>query len=291
MAKYNDEIVEPEEKTNIEDVSWNPLDEPVNEKPYTSSGVSATAEDLSKPIGEPRFSPPPFKKPEQPKEKVKQEPINADLQNLSKKDAEMSAQHAAEMAMTGYKWLHNMANKWVQVSEKKLNKLQDAGEINLNAMISYDYGKNMRAGDFFKEYNSQVSNLFVVDEEFEEKVTPLLTKICAKRGIGLSDEQTLMYYVVQDIIMKGMMFIQQKRTLNTMIDTIKEATMGINQPQRPQPQPQQQQYQPPPPQQEYESPIIEEDDFVKTTEKSEKSIKPDTIIMPRKRGRPAKENK
>ena len=45
------EFVEPEEKTNIEDASWNPLDEPVNEKAYTASGFSAAQEDLTKPIG------------------------------------------------------------------------------------------------------------------------------------------------------------------------------------------------------------------------------------------------
>jgi len=283
------DFVEPEERNNVEDASWNPLDEPVNEKAYTASGFSAAQEDLTKPIGEPRFSPPPFKKAEPPKEKVKATPMNPEFENLSKKDAEMSAQHAAEMCIAGYEWLHGAANKYVQVSEKKLNRLQEAGEINLNAMISYDYGKEMRAGQFFKEYNSQVSNMFVVSDEFKEEVTPLLTKVFAKKGIGMTDEQKLGFLIAKDLGTKAIMFFQQKRTVNDMINSIKEATVSSGARVMPPP--------PPPPQKEerYEAPpppppppssgtLFEDEDFISTP-----AIKPDTIIMPtKKRGRPSR---
>jgi len=293
------EFVEPEERNNVEDASWNPLDEPVNEKAYTASGFSAAQEDLTKPIGEPRFSPPPFKKAEPPKEKVKATPMNPEFETLSKKDAEMSAQHAAEMIMGGYEWIHGAANKYVQVSEKKLDRLQEAGEINLNAMISYDYGKEMRAGQFFKEYNSQVSNMFVVSDEFKEEVIPLLTKVLAKRGVGMTDEQKLAFLFAKDIGTKAIMFFQQKRTINDMINSIKEATVSssarVVPPPPPPPQQQEKRYEPPPQQEErFEPPppppssgtLFEDDDFVNT---KTPALKPDSIIMPPKRkGRPSR---
>lgn len=294
------EFVEPEERNNVEDASWNPLDEPVNEKAYTASGFSAAQEDLTKPIGEPRFSPPPFKKAEPPKEKVKATPMNPEFETLSKKDAEMSAEHAAEMIMDGYEWIHGAANKYVQVSEKKLDRLQDAGEINLNAMISYDYGKEMRAGQFFKEYNSQVSNMFVVSDQFKEEVTPLLTKVLAKRGVGMTDEQKLGFLFAKDLGTKVIMFFQQKRTINDMINSIKEATVSssarvVPPPPPPPPQQQEQRYEPPPQQEErFEPPppppssgtLFEDDDFVNT---KTPALKPDSIIMPPKRkGRPSR---
>jgi len=299
------EFVEPEERNNVEDASWNPLDEPVNEKAYTASGFSAAQEDLTKPIGEPRFTPPPFKKAEPIKEKVKAQPMNPEFETLSKKDAEMSAQHAAEMIIGGYEWIHGAANKYVQVSEKKLDRLQEAGEINLNAMISYDYGKEMRAGQFFKEYNSQVSNMFVVSDEFKEEATPLLTKVLAKRGIGMTDEQKLGFLFAKDMGTKVIMFFQQKRTINDMINSIKEATVNsgarVVPPQRfetpPPPTPQQEERfeTPPPPQDERFDPpppppssgtLFEDDDFVNT---KTPALKPDSIIMPSKRkGRPSR---
>jgi hypothetical protein len=299
------EFVEPEERNNIEDASWNPLDEPVNEKAYTASGFSAAQEDLTKPIGEPRFTPPPFKKAEQPKEKVKPTPMNPEFETLSKKDAEMSAQHAAEMIMGGYEWIHGAANKYVQVSEKKLDRLQEAGEINLNAMISYDYGKEMRAGQFFKEYNTQVSNMFVVSDEFKEETTPLLTKVLAKRGVGMTDEQRLAFYFAKDFGTKAIMFFQQKRTINDMINSIKEATVSsgarvMPPPIQPIPPQQEQRFETPPPpiekEESFDPPpppppsnkgtIFEDEDFVNT---KTPSIKPDSIIMPiKKRGRPSK---
>jgi hypothetical protein len=293
----NNEFVEPEERIDVVDTSWNPLDEPVNEKTYTASGFSASNEDLNKPIGEPRFSPPPFKKAEQPKEKVKAQPINPEFENLSKKDAELSAQHAAEMIMGGYEWIHGAANKYVQVSEKKLDRLQESGEINLNAMISYDYGKEMRAGQFFKEYNSQVSNMFVVSDEFKEETTPLLTKVLAKRGVGMTDEQKLGFLFAKDLGTKAIMFFQQKRTINDMINSIKEATVNAGARVMPPPPPpqQEQRFEPPPPivEERFEPPppppssgkgtLFEDDDFVNT---KTPAIKPDSIIMPpRRKGR------
>lgn len=216
MEKYQ----EPEERVS----DYNPLDEAVNEKRYTQSSVNTEGVDFTKPIEEPRFTPPPFeqKKFEQPKKPT--EPVNPELKNLNKKDTQMASAQACKLILQGYSWVHDLANRGLQVSEKKLNKLQADGEINLNAMIDYDYGKKVRAGDFFEEYNRQVSGILQVSDEFKEEVTPILERVLAKRGIGLTDEQTLMYLFGKDIASKSIIFFQQKTQLNYMIQSIKEAT-------------------------------------------------------------------
>ena len=114
----------------------------------------------------------------------------------------------------------------INISFKKLNKLQADGEINLNAMIDYDYGKKIRAGDFFIEYNQQVANVLQVSPEFKEEVTPILEKVLAKRGIGMTDEQMLMFVFGKDIAAKSMIFFQQKAQMNHMLASIKESTMA-----------------------------------------------------------------
>jgi len=232
--------VEPNEVNDFEDAKWNPLDEPVNDKPYASAGINVSQDELNKPIEEPRFAPPPMRKPtpqgsdgKSGKEgggsssAPKREPFNKDFSELSKKDTEAAAEHSAKMALKGYEWLHSMANKYVQISEKKLTRLQIDGEINLNVMIEYDYGREIRSGDFFKQYNEQLAQVFVVSEEFKDEFVPLLTKVLAKRGIGMTDEQRLAYLIGEDIATKGFMFFQIKKGQKDMIDRMKENTMAI----------------------------------------------------------------
>ena len=230
--------VEPEEVKEFIDADWNPLDEPVNDKPYASAGINVSQDELDKPIDEPRFAPPPMRKPtpqgaENKDSKAgggaapKKEPFNSEFSNLSKKETEQAAEHSAKMALKGYEWLHTMANKYIQISETKLTRLQADGEINLNAMIQYDYGKEMRAGDFFMQYNQQLSQVFVVSDEFKEEFVPLLTKVLAKRGIGMSDEQRLAYLIGQDIATKAIMGFQIKKGQKNMIDSIKENTVAM----------------------------------------------------------------
>ncbi len=284
--KYDAEIIEPEEKKNFEDAEFNPLDEAVNEKKYTAPNINPDASDLNKPIEEPKYSPPPLRKPQQQEQKREREPFNPEMKQMPKKETEMAASGMAKMIMQGYRWMHDLGNKGLQISEKKLNKLQAEGEINLNAMIDYDYGKQVRAGDFFKEYNEQISTALSVSQEFEDEVTPVLERVLAKRGIGLTDEQLLMYMFGKDIASKGLIFFQIKSQTNFMIQNIKEATTSQYRPQQPQQPQQQYQQQQPQPEQPIEPEYFEEPQ--KKSAESD-SIKPDIIVMPKRRaGRPSK---
>lgn len=247
MAKFDSEIYEPEEVN----VDFNPLDEPVNEKRYTSPNVNANPNDLNRPIEEPRFAPPPMQKktiPQFEEKKPKPEPFNPEMKNIPKKETEMAASQMAKLILGGYDWMHKFANKGLQISEKKLIKLQAEGEINLNAMIDYDYGKKIRAGEFFQDYNEQVKDVLYVSDTFKEEVTPVLERVLAKRGVGMTDENYLMVLFAKDIADKSIIFFQYKSQLNNMIESIKQATMSQFVEQAPPPPPQrpQQQYTPPP---------------------------------------------
>lgn len=275
--KFETEIIEPEERKAVD---YNPLDEQVNEKAYTTPNTNTQGIDLNAPIPEPRFTPPPMDKrtinQDQPKQ-PKPEPMNPEMKNLGKKDTEMAAGHMAKLIIQGYEWMHQLANKGLQVSEKKLNKLQAEGEINLNAMIDYDYGKKIRAGDFFIEYNQQVSNVLTVSQDFKDEATPLLEKVLAKRGIGMTDEQMLMFVFGKDIAAKSMIFFQQKAQMNHMLASIKESTMA-----------QYAQAAPPPPSQQQTAtqpqsqPIQPEAEYIAVEPEEE-------IAVPKKRaGRPRK---
>lgn len=270
-SKFESEVYEPREPEKVEAI-LNPLDEPVNEKRYSQPNVDAHNMDFNQPIEEPRFAPPPLEKKnlQTNEEPRKREPINPEMKNIPKKETEMAASQAAALILQGYEWAHDLANKGLMVSERKLNKLQAEGEINLNAMIDYDYGKKIRAGEFFQEYNKQVDGILKVTDEFKEEVKPVLERVLAKRGIGLTDEQYLIYLFGKDIAAKSMIFFQQKAQLNYMIESIKEATTSqyaqqAPPPPRPQPQPQ---------------PQPEPEDF--------SSVEPEEKLQERRIGRPRK---
>ena len=206
----------------------NPLDEPVNEKSYATAGLNTDGLDLNTPIPEPKFTPPPI----QPKaatpqpEKPKPEPLNPEMRNLSKADTSMAASHMAKMILQGYEWVHTLGNKWLQIPERKLMRLQEEGEINLNVMIDYDYGKKIRAGDIIQDYNEQVKDILTVSDEFKQEATPLLEKVLAKRGIGMTDEQMLIYLFGKDLATKSIIMFQQKSQTKQLIEAIKMATQA-----------------------------------------------------------------
>jgi len=296
--QFDTEIVEPEERKNYEDAQFNPLDEAVNEKTYSRPNVNTSGSEFTKPIEEPRYAPPPMEKKklydDDPKKKER-EPINPELKDLPKKDKEMAASQMAKMIIQGYSWMHDLANKGLMISEKKLNKLQEEGEINLQAMIDYEFGKKMRAGEFFTEWNTQIQKdggVLQVSNEFKEEVTPVLERVLAKRGIGMTDEQLLMFMFGKDIAAKGLIFFQMKTQMNYMIQSIKEATVNQYRPSPPPPpqqpqQPQQQQAQPEPSSNFSQAEEVKEPEVRSYFEKNTESIKPDVIVLPnKKRGRP-----
>jgi hypothetical protein len=205
---------------------------------------------MNKPIDEPSFTPPPFRKsePKSPgsssgssssKQQSKEDPLNPEMSNLNKKDTKMAATAAADMLLSGYETLHVFANKALQIPQKKLKKMEADGLINLNAMIEYDYNHTITAGEFINNYNEQVSNLLTVSDEFKDEVRPLLVEAFQKRGIGLTDEQYLMYLFGKDIAGKSIIFFQQRQQMNYMLQTIKEATISQQSFSQPRPTPQQ----------------------------------------------------
>ena len=66
-SKFETEIIEPEERAQAatapsapREVDFNPLDEPVTQRSYTSGNVNTSGIDLNTPIAEPSFAPPPI---------------------------------------------------------------------------------------------------------------------------------------------------------------------------------------------------------------------------------------
>jgi hypothetical protein len=219
--------------------SFDPLGEKVNEKSYAGGGAGqAPVQDIAEPV----FAPPKLDMNTAPsKEELSgskksgnnnsstssaaSQPFNQEMNELSDPEKKKAAEQAALFAMSMYKGAHIWANaNLVQISEKKINKLQMEGEIDLNIPVPYSHHGMVRLGEFITEYNGQAGEILVVEKEFEEAVMPPLTRVLAKRGAGMSDEQFLLFMLGQDVIKKGIMISQMKGQVKDILSFAREQT-------------------------------------------------------------------
>jgi len=244
----NKEYIEPEEKdldkNNSDEAiimdDFNPLDEAVSEKEYTKHNVTVNPKDFISDIPEPSFMPPPMMGAMNDEEKSKkpQEPFNPKMNDMPKKDKHDAAGKVAEMIMSGYKFGNQMADNSLLFNERKIAKMQQNGEIDLSVEVPISPTSSMSAGEFIQEFNDQSKGTIAVTKEFEEEVTPVLTRVLEKRGIGMTDEQLLIYLFSKDILVKGFMVVQSLSVKKDMLDMLKEATTGRVGGVAPTPQPQ-----------------------------------------------------
>jgi hypothetical protein len=213
---------------------FNPLNDKVNEKTYAGGGTAGVAGNMD--IPEPIFNPPPLDlegstpsasdgdKTKKDATKKVQEPFNQEMNELSDPEKKKAAEQAATFAMTMYKGLHTWGNSMIRISDKKINKLQSSGEIDLRVGVPYGQHGFVQLGEFINEYNTQAGEVLQVAPEWEEAVMPALTRVLAKRGAGMTDENFLMFMVGQDVLSKSMTVVNMRRTTNDILAFAKEQT-------------------------------------------------------------------
>lgn len=214
---------QPEVDTTTQPTSepYSRFNEPVNEKPGLGQRVTVTDPSLlNRPIEEVRFTPPAVDKEVHPlagqqnnkTEASKQQPGNTAqkpgplqdplLQDLPPSQKQTAAEQAAGFLLNRYEDLHKLANKKIQISERKVLRYVREGKLDLRALVPYDYENWMTIGEFLKEYNNELSQLFFVDPQWRAEIEPPLTRILVKRGIGMSDEMLVGAMLVQDLTLK-----------------------------------------------------------------------------------------
>jgi hypothetical protein len=221
-----------------QDGNFNPFLDSVNEKPYSQVNVNASANQMNNGIGEPIYEPQSIDSNYNPYNDLNDDnneagnkqsnpSLNPAISPLSDAEREQSAKQMTEMTIDAYKQLHVFANSMLQFPQKKLKKLESEGSIDLAIPIPYEEGKTISANEFIAEFNEQNKDALYVDKDFEKQVKPPLVRVFKKNGVGLSDEQTLIYLFSKDIIMKGVMVAQIQSSINQFIDNLKETTQAF----------------------------------------------------------------
>jgi len=204
---------------------YSPLDMPVKERSYTNHHIQ-DAESLGD-LEEPSFAPPSFEDEfEDAEEEQRQaEPLNQAYSELSGKDKTTGAKVMVDVVIDIYSKGCSLLAKIPQISEEKIDRLIAEGEIDPNIQIPAESG-SMNIKDFAVEYNSSISEAFEVSDEFKETVAPIMERVFKKRGIGMTDEQSLAYYFGTDILTKGIQVVTLRKTTNSLIDSLKESTLA-----------------------------------------------------------------
>lgn len=151
------------------------------------------------------------------------ESFNPELNDLSKKDKEASAETMAKVIVSSYEWLHQFPNKAIRINQNYLLKLEAKGDIDLSARLT-DGNNIITINEAVASYNQMGEGAFSVSREFKEEVTPVLTRVLQKRGVGMTDEQQLIYLFGKDLVMKGIQFKQLYSQRNDFINVIKNAS-------------------------------------------------------------------
>jgi hypothetical protein len=156
-------------------------------------------------------------------EEQKSKPINPNFDALDDKDKKAAAENMVDTLLGVYESLHNIAGQTAGISPKKVQKLINSGEV--DAEITVPVGDDeLNLPQFVEGYNQQVAEVFTYDPTFNEKVRAPLTRIFIKKGIGLTDEETVIIAFAKDIGQKGIGFYQVKSLGNSVLDAFKENT-------------------------------------------------------------------
>lgn len=229
--KLNPEIEEPqvEEAQVVEDINsgnpdYNPLSESVTERSYTKPKIDGS--NLEAEIEEPTFTPPSFEDMEQPagfEAAQEQQFANPSLNDLSDKDKKYATEQMVDVVLDGYEKLTGLANNLVQIKDSRLQGMVNRGELNPKVRVPIDAsGNSLSINDFVNEFNEQTAEAIKTSDEFKTEVRPAMVRVFEKRGIGMTDEQFLMYKFGSDIVMKGAVVVQLRSQINSMLDLMKD---------------------------------------------------------------------
>ena len=210
---------------------YNPFAEDVVEKEYRTPQI-ATAESIPD-IIEPAFQKPTYddliasneeNAPEEQQDKIGVDAFsqNLDQSETTKSEQESNADGLVDVCLVAYGVLNNLGGKMARISDAKLSKYESEGMLDRRMEIPVDANTNATVEEIVESLNTQVDDIFVVSDEFEERTRPLMKKIFLKKGWGVSDEQQLLMYVAADVQEKVMASIQIRKAANYQLDSFSQ---------------------------------------------------------------------
>ena len=218
---------------DIQESNYSPFDEPVTKREYTIPNIDPS--ELAGELHEPIFSAPSYDeneddqkdKEEAQQPKAQKEPLqfNESFSQLPNKEKKMGAEKMADIVLDGYERLGKGMGALAKISEAKMDREYADGTINPNMAVPIDeMGNTCTVREYVEEFNNEVGDAFETSEKFKEDVRPPLVRVFQKRGVGMTDEQQLLYYFGTDIASKGITAVGLKKSSNAILEQLRQHT-------------------------------------------------------------------
>jgi hypothetical protein len=219
-----DAIVEETIPQGDNTTDYNPLGESVKERSYTKPNIDGA--NLEADIDEPVFAPPSFEDMQEPTgfEAAEEQPFaNPAMNDLDDKDKKYATEQMVDTVLDGYEKITGLANNLVQIKDRKIQEMVSKGEIDPRTRIPIDAsGNSITISEFVQDYNEQTAEAIQTTPEFKKKVRPAMVRVFEKRGIGMTDEQFLMYMFGTDMVQKGAVVFSLRNNMQNMMNMMKE---------------------------------------------------------------------
>ena len=234
-----DAIVEETISQGNNTTDYNPLGESVKERSYTKPNIDGA--NLGADIDEPVFAPPSFEDMQEPTgfEAAEEQPFaNPAMNDLDDKDKKYATEQMVDTVLDGYEKITGLANNLVQIKDRKIQEMVSKGEIDPRTRIPIDAsGNSITISEFVQDYNEQTAEAIQTTPEFKKKVRPAMVRVFEKRGIGMTDEQFLMYMFGTDMVQKGAVVFSLRNNMQNMMKEMSQQKMSTQAPPPPTPTP------------------------------------------------------
>ena len=234
-----DITLEENDVPNFSDVvNYNPLADNVEEKDYQKIAIEG-AERLPD-IEEPVFTAPTL-------EDIRPDMFDGGgndedelfgkelLNDLPKGDKKKAAQQMAEMVLEGYSSICSFTGGFANLNEGQLLQMQTEGKIDLRMNVPISSQEQVGVVDFVQSFNSQIDEAMTVTDEFKDSVRDPMTRVFAKKGVGMTDEQILLVMFGKDIITKTATTIALKKQLSRTLELVYQQHQEAGSPPPPPP--------------------------------------------------------
>jgi hypothetical protein len=152
-----------------------------------------------------------------------EEQFNPEFSSMPEEEQNQNAELTADALIHAYSSLKLAIPSAISISEKKLNKLHDKGEININQPVRANRHspETISVKEFVNRFNDTLQKPFETKSEFKESVKPLLVSILKKKGFAPTPEQLIIYYVGMDLAGTAKEAYSAKVQRDELIDGLK----------------------------------------------------------------------
>jgi hypothetical protein len=224
-----EDFVVPEFNDAIPSSFDSPIDEPVMERSYNKVEVIEMDD-----IPEPDLTSerPVFEDavevedtPEEKKAGIFDDVRNPEMNDLPPKEKKEASGLLANTLFDGVRLLYQLGAKGSKINESKIDEKIISGEIDpdLSVPIAED-GSSLNIKGYSKVHNEQVDEIFKLEDDFVEEVKPVLIRVLAKKGLGVTDEQFLIIAFGKEVATKAIMFVALKKQGNEVIKQFAKAS-------------------------------------------------------------------